>query len=337
MHLHSSVYSVNKKSSEAVDTTHYNKSSQVESNEYFVEIRGMRCNKYVFSMKRYRIIPNLHSKQTVMDISKKLNKKTADVKFTTASIRKDTSNNYYKQQSPVESTLYIQKDGMLFLMISNSIHMDISQSFADYDRLSSEDFSRIDNNNTNITTNAITSSRFTSPKLKIQPPKREISNYASLIGRLGQDIIRIHFILIDCNIKPITCFNSRGCQSVEKYAYIKMWPINSKKPTYCAIPLSTYIYHDPMISVRKYNTMLRRIGSEPGWMIEQRRERHQQFLTSAQFNKTTNNQCNHTSFIHFVMNGYRVKLICSNYLNTIIVNGQTIYKDFVEANQNTSR
>ncbi|KAG5447042.1 hypothetical protein CSKR_108890 [Clonorchis sinensis] len=275
-----------------------NKAIQACSTDYFVEVRDESCQKYVTRMKRYRIAPC----QQIGDIeSGDLNQDKTDKGL----LKKR------KNEKASQNHIYITKDGMTFYLTDFNVKLDYAQPLVSGPSPSVD--SQTD------------SKRGT----YIPDPNRAV-----LMVRFRRDLMRIRFALDELEIKPISTSVSRGAQCTERYAYVKFVPVGEDKVTFCAVPLSTYRYRDPMIAIRRQNDLQRKNGQEPKWLIEQRQKRRQ--LNATPKDQLVDPQEVHTSVIVFELNGHRVKLRCG-HLEAMVVTGQELYDDFVLANKTESR
>lgn len=86
------------------------------------------------------------------------------------------------------------------------------------------------------------------------------------------DVCRVSFDIKDLDFANVTLRRSRGCQTTDPFTYYKTRGATNS-PMYVPVPLSTYFYRDPMVSIRLRNHQQWLKGIEPDWMAEVRRER----------------------------------------------------------------
>ncbi|VDD75468.1 unnamed protein product [Mesocestoides corti] len=149
---------------------------------------------------------------------------------------------------------------------------------------------------------------------------------ASLLMKVDSDgdICRVRFDLEDMEFVAVLLRTSRGCQTEDPYIYHKMR--GSIKPVvYIPLPLSTYIYHDPMASIRQRNHQHAVNGIEPPWMAKVRRER----LCRTRETKVGGNYSGVLLSTFTVERGGYVMQACTGLLKARITYGHSFYDDFV--------
>ncbi|TPP56498.1 hypothetical protein FGIG_10966 [Fasciola gigantica] len=219
------------------------------------------------------------------------------------------------KEKEITNEIYVEKDGMLFLITAEEMEVEIGQTVYDEGVSSGDNLSG-------------------TPVDVRKGAYNAEPNRASLIARIQKDVMRVRFVLDELEVKPISVYVSRGAQCSERYAYVKFCPVSVNKVAYCAVPLSTYRYRDPMIAVRRRNYDLRKRGQDPSWLIEERRKRIEQ--TSGASSSAQEAQDNSRSVIVFELNGLRVKLRCG-LMGAVLLSGADIYDDFVIANKTDPR
>ncbi|KAF5395207.1 hypothetical protein PHET_05743 [Paragonimus heterotremus] len=281
------------------------KGCQACSKDYFVEVRDLNCQKFVLRMKRYRIVACSQSGDTDSGDMNQTSPKPEGPGTVKSDKRKRSSGKLAQNQ------IFIQKDGVQFRLTSFAMRVNIAQQM--YDRTPSSVDSQTD--------------------LKKGTYNAE-PNRASLVARVRGDVVRIRFVLHDLEIKPISVYVSRGAQCTERYAYVKFQPAGTQKFTFCAVPLSTYKYRDPMVIIRRQNYERKKQGQDPKWLVEQRRKRQEQG-TVAQTQSLDGQELTN-SVIVFELNGHRVKLRCG-HMDATLISGEDMYDEFVLANRQEPR
>ncbi|CAL8072028.1 unnamed protein product [Calicophoron daubneyi] len=277
------------------------KASQACSTDYFVEVRDLRCQKFVMRMKRYRIASCSQS------IDGDNNEEDSVQASKPSKIGK-----HRNKDTETLSHIYVEKDGILFLLTANFVQVEIAQTFQEEP----------------LATEIQTSTEYKKGTYNSEP------NRASLVARVNKDLMRVRFVLDEMEIKPISVYVSRGAQCSERYAYVKFVPESGNKVAFCAVPLSTYMYRDPMMAVRRKNDARRRIGLDPKWLVEERKKRLQQ--TAAHMTQSQESPEATRSVIVFELNGHRVKLRCG-HMTASLIDGGDVYDDFVLSNKTEQR
>ncbi|KAA0192013.1 hypothetical protein FBUS_04007 [Fasciolopsis buskii] len=278
------------------------KGSQACSTDYFVEVRDLRSQKFVMRMKRYRIAPCLQ----VGD---------GETSDQTSPLSKVNSKPKKNKGKEISNEIYVEKDGMLFLITAEAMEVEIGQTMHDEGVTSGDNLSG-------------------TPVDVRKGAYNAEPNRASLVVRVQKDVMRVRFILDELEVKPISVYVSRGAQCSERYAYVKFCPVSLNKVAYCAVPLSTYCYRDPMIAIRRKNYALRKLGQDPAWLVEERRKRIEK--STAGSGGAQEGQDNSRSVIVFELNGLRVKLRYG-LMGATLLSGADIYDDFVIANKTDPR
>ncbi|KAF8564654.1 hypothetical protein P879_01782 [Paragonimus westermani] len=281
------------------------KGCQACSNDYFVEVRDLNCQKFVLRMKRYRIAARSESGDTDSGEMKRTSPKLKGPGTVKSDKRKRSGGKLARNQ------IFIQKDGVQLRLARFVMRVDVAQQM--YDRRPSSVDSQAD------------------PKKGTYNAE---PNRASLVARVRGDVVRIRFVLHELEIKPISVYVSRGAQCTERYAYVKFQPAGAQKFTFCAVPLSTYKYRDPMVIIRKQNYERKKQGQDPKWLVEQRRRRQEQGIAAQ--TESLDGQEPTTSVIVFELNGHRVKLRCG-HMEATLISDEDMYDEFVLANKQEPR
>ncbi|VDM22010.1 unnamed protein product [Hydatigera taeniaeformis] len=152
--------------------------------------------------------------------------------------KKFTREHIHQCDENLESQIFVEKDGMEFLI---SIRGDLTAA----------------------------------SQFKYEAPSNYLGSCrASLLIRIDSegDVCRVCFDLVDVNYGNILSKTSRGCQTTDPYIYYKTRGITNSF-IYVPVPLSTYLYRDPMPGIRLHSHKQLMRGVEPEWMTEVRRKR----------------------------------------------------------------
>lgn len=157
----------------------------------------------------------------------------------------------------------------------------------------------------------------------------EIGNCcASLLVKVDSDgdICRINFDIDDIEFATVLLKTSRGCQASDQRMYYKTK--GTIKPViYVALPISTYVYQDPMVQIKSKNRRQHLNGFEPAWMAETRRERVQHLHRVEE--KPEYQGVMPSSFV--VERGGYVLRAKTGILRAKVADGIALYDEFVRA------
>ncbi|KAL5108447.1 hypothetical protein TcWFU_001134 [Taenia crassiceps] len=149
---------------------------------------------------------------------------------------------------------------------------------------------------------------------------------ASLLIKIDPegDVCRVCFNLVDvvcANVLPKT---SRGCQTTDPYVYYKTRGILSSF-MYVPVPLSTYLYKDPLPDIRLQSHRQLMRGVEPEWMTEVRRKR---LCQPKKVKIDPRYPGSLVSSITVEYGGYTYKA-CTGLLRAKLIRGFPLYDEFV--------
>lgn len=149
---------------------------------------------------------------------------------------------------------------------------------------------------------------------------------ASLLMKIDpeSDICRVCFDLVDVVYANILPKMSRSCQTTDPYVYFKTRGILSSF-VYVPVPLSTYLYKDPMPDIRLQSHRQLMRGVEPEWMTEVRRKR----LCQPKKVKTDPRYPGSLVSSFIVEHGGYAYKSCTGLLRAKLIRGFPLYDEFV--------
>ncbi|VDK38063.1 unnamed protein product [Taenia asiatica] len=157
------------------------------------------------------------------------------------------------------------------------------------------------------------------------------SNYlglcrASLLMKIDSegDICRVSFDLVDVVYANVLSRISRSCQTTDPNVYYKTRGILSSF-MYVPVPLSTYLYKDPMPDIRLQSHRQLMRGAEPEWMTEVRRKR----LCQPKKVKIDPRYPGSLVSSFIVEHGGYAYKACTGLLRAKLIRGFSLYDEFV--------
>ncbi|KAL5103577.1 hypothetical protein TcWFU_007074 [Taenia crassiceps] len=114
--------------------------------------------------------------------------------------------------------------------------------------------------------------RSTMERLKM-PCSERYKNKARLLVRLGNDIFRVYFDLIKCTVTRLFEHKSLAVQTENHMIIRQCFSYFSNKRVNLQLPESTYIYHDPMVKIRRVNHYFANLNIAPLWKFKMYQKR----------------------------------------------------------------
>ncbi|VDK45573.1 unnamed protein product [Taenia asiatica] len=114
--------------------------------------------------------------------------------------------------------------------------------------------------------------RSTMERLKM-PCSEEYKNKAHILIRLDNDIFRVYFDLIKCTVTRLFEHKSLAVQTENHMIIRQCFSYFTNKRVNLQLPESTYIYHDPMVKVRRVNHYFANLNIAPLWKYKMYQKR----------------------------------------------------------------
>ncbi|CDS36742.1 conserved hypothetical protein [Echinococcus multilocularis] len=114
--------------------------------------------------------------------------------------------------------------------------------------------------------------RSTMERLRM-PCSEEYKNKARLLVRLGNDLFRVYFDLIDCIVTRLSEHKSLAVQTENHMIIRQFFSHFTNKRVNLQLPESTYVYHDPMVEIRRVNHYFANLNIAPLWKYQMYQKR----------------------------------------------------------------
>lgn len=114
--------------------------------------------------------------------------------------------------------------------------------------------------------------RSTMERLKM-PCSEEYKNKAHFLIRLGNDIFRVYFDLINCVVTRLFEHKSLAVQTENHMIIRQCFSYFTNKRVNLQLPESTYIYNDPMVKIRRVNHYFANLNIAPLWKYKMYQKR----------------------------------------------------------------
>ncbi|VDM18823.1 unnamed protein product [Hydatigera taeniaeformis] len=114
--------------------------------------------------------------------------------------------------------------------------------------------------------------RSTMERLKM-PCSEEYKNKARLLVRLINDLFRVSFDLTNCTVTRLSEHKSLAVQTENHMIIRQCFSHFTNKRVNLQLPESTYIYHDPMVEIRRVNHYFANLNIAPLWKYQMYQKR----------------------------------------------------------------
>ncbi|KAM7540111.1 hypothetical protein Aperf_G00000025553 [Anoplocephala perfoliata] len=164
------------------------------------------------------------------------------------------------------------------------------------------------------------------------PLSEEFKNKGQLLVRFGNDLLRLHFDLTNCNVSRIPEYRSLGVQTENDFVIRQLFSHFSGKKINLKLPESTYFYTDPMADIFRLNHYFRTVNVTPLWKYEMFQKRMAQLREHDSLEGDIGKALKRARGSHIVFEGFdAIVTAIGGLMCCTIVKGKDTYEERIRA------